>query len=363
MQQRTPRSTPRRSRRRETRLGLLIFCLAVVGILLIVSPTAPIDRARNIGPDGKLISAFEGLRISEIMSDNSTAFPDENGNFPDWFEIVSTSAQPMNLDGVTASNRLTRPFCVLPLGHHCPGRMIVYCDSTNQTTRASPFTPKFKLASLGCAVPLFDTSGFVVDKVEDVLAHQRILRPCAGWQLSEDRSLLPRLPQHPGGHQALSSYYLESGTLVINELCPAPRSGLRDEDDELSDWIELKNNSDSTIDLSNIALVTTITPHQVVFPGGAVIAPGLLPGVLLRQKPGEPGLLSPHQFSLKAEGDRHPLPQRADAGRVKEYENIPTWTTALAATRGSATGRCSLSPPRSPPTTPSGFHGGEVSAP
>ncbi len=330
MQQRTPRSNPRRSRRRETRLGLLIFCLAVVGILLIVSPTAPIDRARNIGPDGKLISAFEGLRISEIMSDNSTAFPDENGNFPDWFEIVNTSAQPMNLDGVTASNRPDRARFVFPAVTIAPGeRMIVYCDSTNQNDAGKPFHAKFKLASLGCAVYLFDTSGFVVDKVEDVPTlntnESYALMADGSYQKTDHYS--PGFPNTQEGHQAyLSSYYIESGTLVINELCPAPRSGLRDEDDELSDWIELKNNSDSTIDLSNIALSDNDQrPTKWFFPEGAVIAPRSYYLVFCSGKNREnPGSYPHTNFSLKAEGETITLSTRNGQmlDRVK-YENIP----------------------------------------
>ncbi|MGI6687515.1 MAG: lamin tail domain-containing protein [Christensenellales bacterium] len=330
MRPRPSRQPSRRVRRKEKRFGLLVFCLTVIAILLIVSPNKPINRAQNISlVDGKMVSTHEGLKISEIMSDNASALPDENGNFPDWFEIVNQSDKTLNLEGIAASNRPDRARFVFPAVDIAPGeRMIIFCDNTNQNDIGKPFHAKFKLSSIKCSVYLFDTSGFVLDKVEDVPT----LNANETYALQEDGSFAksdifsPGYPNTQAGHDAyMSSYFIETGTLVINELCPAPRSGLRDEDDDLSDWVELKNNSDTTIDLSHIALSDNEQrPAKWFFPEGTMIPPK---GYYLvfcsgKNRPNPGGY--PHtNFSLKAEGETVTLSTRQ--GQMLDritYENV-----------------------------------------
>ncbi|HPY95450.1 MAG TPA: hypothetical protein PLR12_08475, partial [Clostridia bacterium] len=82
MSQRPGRKTVRRAQRRESRLGLLVVCAAIIALIVLVSPLELTQKALNVAADGSLTSGFPGLRITEIMADNSSAFPDENGNFP-----------------------------------------------------------------------------------------------------------------------------------------------------------------------------------------------------------------------------------------------------------------------------------------
>ena len=331
MRQRPSPQAPRRARRREKRLGLLIFCLAVVFLLLIVSPTAPIHRAQNISSDGKLISEHQGLRITEIMADNASALPDENGNFPDWFEIENQSGKTLNLEGITASNRPDRARFVFPAVNMAPGeRIVVFCDNTNQNEAGKPFHAKFKLSSITCNVYLFDIEGFVLDKVENVPT----LNANETFALQEDGTFrksglyTPGFPNTQAGYEAyMGQYHVETGVLVINELCPSPRSGLRDEDDELSDWVELKNNGSVPITLGNVFALSDNEQRPVkwVFPEGAVIQPGGYYLVFCSGKNREnPGAYPHTNFSLSAEKGTVTLSTRQGQliDRV-QYENIP----------------------------------------
>ena len=331
MRQRPAQQVPRRARRREKRIGLLIFCLAVVLLLLIVSPTAPVQRAQNIGKDGKMISAHDGLKITEIMSDNASALPDENGSFPDWFEIENQSGKALNLEGLTASNRPDRARFVFPAVTMEPGeRRVIFCDSSNQNEAGKPFHAKFKLSSISCAVYLFDTEGFVLDKVEDVPtlnANESYARQADGsFQKSELYS--PGFPNTQEGHREyMGQYYVETGLLVINELSPAPRSGLRDEDDELSDWVELKNNGDTPITLGGAFALSDNEQRPVkwVFPDGAVIQPhGYYLVFCSGKNRDNPGAYPHTNFSLSAEGEVVTLSTRQGQliDRVK-YDSVP----------------------------------------
>ena len=205
MPTRRPQHPPRRARRKEKRFGLLIFCIAVVAILLIVSPTEPINRAQNIRTaDGRLISEHDGLKITEIMADNASALPDENGNFPDWFEIENQSDRTLNLEGLTASNRPDRARFVFPAINLEPGeRLVIFCDNTNQNEVGKPLHAKFKISSIASAIYLFDTSGFVLDKVEDVPTlnanETYALQEDGSWQKSE--IFTPGFPNTQAGYE------------------------------------------------------------------------------------------------------------------------------------------------------------------
>lgn len=332
MRSRQSKQPPRRARRNEKRLGLLVLCVAVVAILLIISPTEPIHRALNINTaDGSLVSEHDGLKITEIMADNASALPDENGNFPDWFEIENQSDMTLNLEGITASNRPDRARFVFPATMLAPGeRAIIFCDNTNQNESGKPFHAKFKLSSIACSVYLFDTAGFVLDKVEDVPtlnANETYARQADGsWQKSETFS--PGFPNTQAGYEAyMSNYHVERGLLVINEFCPAPRSGLRDEDDDLSDWIELKNNSDTPIDLGGVFALSDNEqrPAKWVFPEGAVIpARGYYLVFASGKNRDNPGGYPHTNFGLSAEGETLTLSTRQGQllDRV-QYENVP----------------------------------------
>lgn len=56
--------------------------MALLALMYVLFPK---EAGRHVGH-----SQYEGLVISEVMSANNSAVPDENGNFPDW--LKSTTA-------------------------------------------------------------------------------------------------------------------------------------------------------------------------------------------------------------------------------------------------------------------------------
>ncbi|HHT15416.1 MAG: lamin tail domain-containing protein [Christensenellales bacterium] len=309
---------------------LLIFCALVLALFIIFGPDEPLQRAHNILPDGTIVSNHQGLLISEVMSANGSALPDENGNFSDWVEIWNSTDTAMNLKGISLSNRSDRARFLFPEMILAPDeRIVVFCDKTNQNEAGRELHAKFKISSLQCTVFMFDTQGMILSEV-----HVPTLNVNETWYLNEDGEYQkgenfysPGYPNTMEGHLAyIENYQIEPGALQINEIMAAPKTGLRDEDGDLSDWVEIKNNSDKVIDLSNYCL--SDKEHRPVkwrFPDGAIISPGSTFLVFCsgKDRPNVGGY--PHtNFAISAEGETITLSTRT--GQLVDrvvFENLP----------------------------------------
>jgi len=271
-------------RRRRKRLNLLLTAVfaAVIILIVLITPKDPLRRAsrtiatedQSAGSGISLTGEYAGLLISEVMSANHTAVTDENGNYSDWIEIWNSTDQPISLNGVGLSDRSDSirflfPDISLPAG----GRVIVFCSNTNQSMPGSPFHAKFKLSSVGETVYLYDPNAYQIDS-----CRFPILGSDESWSLTDEgfRAVSwfsPGYENTPEGHQAYrESIMVSSGTLVINEVMADPLTGLRDEDDELSDWVEIYNTTSSPVRLENYALSDNEgKPLKWRFPKDAVI--------------------------------------------------------------------------------------------
>ena len=268
------RNTRRKKKQKDTRLPLLILLAAGLALFVAVMPKSPTIKAVNASASGQM-STHAGLVFSEIMSDNASALPDENGKFGDWVEIYNSLDEPINLNGVGLSDRSDRIKFLFPdvtLSAH--GYVVVFCDKVNRNDAHGTFHAKFGLSSLGDTLYLFDASGIAIDSVSvpTLNADESYHRGETGaWEKTEAYS--PGFPNTLQGHDDyIAQYTVEPGTLMINEIVPIPRSGLRDEDDELSDWLELYNAGDQNIALRSYALSDDETkPLKWIFPEDAVI--------------------------------------------------------------------------------------------
>jgi hypothetical protein len=345
----------KRHARKDKKIPMLLFCCAVIALLLIVSPWEPTQKALNASPDGTYVSIHSGLYITEVMSDNTSALPDENGNFPDWVELWNSTGTDMGLGGITLSNRPDKaiflfPDMVLPAGQ----RILVYCDKANENNASRPLHAKFKLSSIKCAVYVFDTTGYVLDSVEvPTLNADEVYARGDDGTFARSENYTPGYENTAEGHTAyLSAYTIKEGTLRINEIMPAPGSGLRDEDGELQDWVELYNAGMSTITLSNYALSDNEgNLLKWYFPDGAVIPPNGYYVVFCsgKDRVSASGAIPHTNFRLGAEGEVVTLSNRL--GQIVDrivFETLPkdcsygrdpitdTWKVYTLATPGAS---------------------------
>ena len=273
-----------RLRRRRKRVNLLVLAAfaAVAALLVLVFPKEPLQRAAyTVGTDdgkpgdgARMVTQYEGLRISEVMPSNRSAVTDENGEYPDWVEIWNSADHEMNLHGIGLSDRSDSirflfPDMVLP----ADGRVLVFCSNSNQTNPGMPFHAKFKLSSVGETVYLYDPNAYLIDSCK-----YPILGTDESWALTADgfqavTYFSPGYENTQEGHQAYrESIMVSGGALVINEVMADALTGLRDEDDELSDWVEIYNTTGSPVSLENYALSDNESkPLKWRFPKGASI--------------------------------------------------------------------------------------------
>jgi len=318
----------KRRRRADKRIPALIFFFAFVIIAVVLAPKTPVQQAFNA--DGTGGGVYKGLVISEIMAANASALPDDHGTFADWVEIANTSDAPINLEGVTMSDRSDKAIFLFPAHVLQPGeKVVVFCDDFNQNTLDNgAYHAKFKLSSIGESVFIFTPTGYVIDSVEfPTLNTNEVYARMEDGTFSRTDQYSPGFDNTEDGHITyLASHTIEANALRISEVMAAPRSGLRDENGELQDWIELYNASSERIYLKNYALSDKEDNMlKWVFPEHAYIEPGQYYIVFCSglDLDGETTGYPHTNFGLSAEGETvtlcNVLGQLVD--RVK-YENL-----------------------------------------
>ena len=285
MQGRRAASRATKLRRRKSRMNFVLLAgfAALVVLLVLVTPKEPNRRATYSnatesglveGEGNEQLGAYEGLVISEIMPSNATAVTDENGKYGDWIEIWNSTDHIINLEGVGLSDKGDRIRFLFPgVSLEADGRAVVFCDNTNQSVPGRPFHAKFKLSSVGETIYLFDPNAYLIDSCK-----YTVMSSDESWALTEDgfQTTSWFSPGYEnteeGNRQYRESITVTDGSVVINEIMADPISGLRDDEDELCDWIELYNTTDRDISLAGLGLSDNEgKPLKWRFPEKAVI--------------------------------------------------------------------------------------------
>ncbi len=285
----TPRTPQRRKptstrRKKPSVVPALLALLAVLALMVAILPKEPMQRAMATiqTGDGQASektpsSAYEGLVISEVMTANSTAVADDMGEFNDWVEVFNSSDHPIDLTNVGMSDRSDRvlflfPAITLPAG----GRIVVFASDTNAADPNGTLHAKFKLSSAGETIYLYDQDGIVFNKVAVPIMNTDVSYALmADGSFAQTEEYSPGFENTPEGFLAYrSSNAVSHGALRINEVMADAKTNSYDEDGELTDWIELYNNSDQPIALGSLALSDKENdPLKWRFPKDAVIVP------------------------------------------------------------------------------------------
>ncbi|MDD3336181.1 MAG: lamin tail domain-containing protein [Eubacteriales bacterium] len=310
-------------------LSILPLLLLFVALLIIMYLIFPKEAGRHVGS-----SIYNGLVISEVMSANSASVPDENGEFSDWLELYNGTGADLDMAGVMLTNRsdrITFPFPEYTL--KAGERVVIFASDSYQLDTDKPFHGKFKISSAGAHLYLYDPNMYLIDEliVPTMTADSSYILASIdadGTRHYETTDFYS--PGFENSEEGFISYRAanstESGSLVINEVCPDPKVGIPDEDGEIVDWIELKNNTDQTISLKGYYLSDKENkPMKWRFPDSASIPAG---GYYLvfcsgKDKLQENGI--PHtNFSVSAE--RETIVLSDGYGRLLDrvsIENVP----------------------------------------
>ncbi len=277
-QQRRPTKDYAPRKRKSRAASILPLMLLFVVLLAVMYMIFPKEAGHQAGT-----SKYRGLVISEVMSANSAAVPDENGDFPDWLEIYNGTGAALNLEGVMLTNRTDRICFPFPAYVLQPQeRVIVFADNTYQLDIGKPFHGKFKLASVGTTLYMYDPDMYLIDRVDvptlaadetySLMGYDEQGKPI--YEVTSYYS--PGFENTEAGFQAYRAKdAISAGDLIINELCPDPKVGIPDEDGEIVDWVELRNCSAHDISLKGYALSDKEhKPLKWRFPDTAVVPAG-----------------------------------------------------------------------------------------
>ncbi len=279
-QKRMPSGGP--EQKKPSMLRSLLVMLLVLAVIIIVFPKEPLTHAMASvqSPDGQTLkgtpsAAYQGLVISEVMTANSSAVPDENGEFNDWLEVWNSSDHPIDMNGVGLSDRSDRILFLFPATTLEPGgRLVVFASDTNNADPAGTLHAKFKLSSAGETVYLFDPSAYVIHQATVPIMNADVsLALQADGNYKQTQEYTPGFENTQEGFLSYrNSSAVTEGAIRINEVMADARTGIYDEDGELSDWIELYNTTDKDISLAGFALSDKENdPLKWRFPQDAVI--------------------------------------------------------------------------------------------
>lgn len=291
--------------------GIGIAAAAMAALLVIAflfqqyggGDTRTVSASSNI--TGNMIEGSP-IRITEVMSSNSSALADEDGDYPDWIELKNVSDQPVSLGGYLLSDSVTKdkffplPDVTLDAGAY----MVVFASGKSRATAGQNIHTSFKLSSSGETLYLLDDMSNLLDIVEI---------PSMGGNYSYARDLTTNTwtvtDKYTPGYPNEEQYYdqlrqLQVATdsaLIINEICASNKTILADEDGEYSDWIEIYNSGSEAVNLKGYALSDSSSkPFKWKFPD-VTIEPGAYMVVFASGKSRTDGQYLHTSFSLSSE--------------------------------------------------------------
>jgi len=185
--------------------------------------------------------------LTEVMSKNRATVQDADGSFPDWIELRNVTDTDLSLCGWRLSdgrNEWTFPEFTL----YARSAAVVYMskkDRADQELHAS-----FSLSE-GDTVLLLDRNGDPVDEcfIDNDESDRSLVR-------EEDGAWVPCAYPTPGyantaeGYEQFCNARSVASPLVINEVCVENFSDYETKGIGYPDWIELRNISQESVDLS-----------------------------------------------------------------------------------------------------------------
>ena len=286
------------------------------------------NRAERLdGTQDREITLQEGpLELTEVMADNATFFPDENGLFHDYVEIHNKSASAVNLEGWSLSDKaekLTRwtfPAITLP----ADGYLTVHCSGEDRKGDAAHLHASFRISNKGDNVYLTHPSGVTVSHVKTPVmeADQCYSLLETGW--SKQFSPSPNYANTPQGADAAAEVIAQANTVGVRITELLASSSKSD------DWIELYNPTDSAVDLSGCGLSDNAgRPRKWQFPSGTVIQPGQYLGVFANGLNASTADRIQTNYCLSADGGYSVVLSRPD-GRIFDRVFVPMQYTDIS---------------------------------
>lgn len=206
------------------------------------------------------------LTITEILPNNKGYFKDSYGEFSGYIEITNTSKSSVSLKGYNLSNDLSLPYrWALPDISLGSGKSILVYTS-NRDISEEEYHTNFKLNNTS-GVVILTNNNLLEQKVEYNVANG-LAYIKGSKKYYESNMISPGYPNTKDGVEDFQNKYITKNSgLIINEAMTSNYSYLVQNGNNYYDWIELYNNSNKDIKLSDYYLTTTSnTPKMYNLP-------------------------------------------------------------------------------------------------
>lgn len=196
----------------------------------------------------------DDLIINEFLTNNKGNF-DVDGEFLTYIEIKNTGEKTVNLSSYFLSDDLTEPFSWrLPDIDLKAGEVYLFYTSELDDEKNTDFTPNKKTGTIILSkgnkiVEQVDytnvTGGYAYIKVNGKFMEGTNISPGYNNNTTGVKEFIKKERKNPKG-------------LIINEVMTSNNSYLAQNGGNYYDWIELYNNSDKTINLSDYSITTDV---------------------------------------------------------------------------------------------------------
>ena len=302
-------------------------------------PTATVQPEPTYEPTPEPVRYESGMgkvRISEVMSKNKATVQDRDGDFPDWIELENTCGEDVLLEGWTLSKN-GKPGWVFPaFTLYANSRAVIFASKKDRADEELHASFAF---SMGDTVALCDRNGDTVSFCavsEEKDDYSFIQKDSGKWVLCAYPT--PGKENSALGYEFFMSERKASGPLVINEVCVENYTSYYDEVLEYSDWVEIKNASETSVNLSGYYLTDSLSEPQQ-YPLSGTLSPGEVQVILCdKNAAAYKGYRPIAPFSLNSENDQlyltgsagevldfcslHEIPNRGTFGRVPGHSGF-----------------------------------------
>ncbi len=197
--------------------------------------------------------------INEILPENKGNFKNKSGVYSGYIEIKNISNKSINLEGYSLSNSENAPFKWTIPNVVLPSKSVMVIYTSGVSSIEDELSTNFKLKNKNGVVILSNNKGKIIEKVEYENLGNGLAYIREDDKFLTNNSISPGYPNTLDGIKAFQKKYLvKVKDLIINEVMNSNYEYLAQNGGKYYDWIELYNNSDKTINLSDYCLTTNI---------------------------------------------------------------------------------------------------------
>ncbi len=221
--------------------------------------------------------------INEVMADPLTGPRDDDDELPDWIELYNTTDRQISLENYALSDNESKPLkWRFPQGAVIPakGYYLVYCTGKDRmdTVRTGVPHTNFKISAEHETITLSDSQGRIVDRIMiDNLPQDCSYGRNERGDLQVFEVPTPTLPNNQSGMNQMDLYLrgLNTTGVMLSEVLASNEAIATYPDAGYSDWIEIYNSGNTSVDLSDWGLSDNLgRGRKWQFPQGTIISPG-----------------------------------------------------------------------------------------